>query len=157
MSDPVGKIEAVKNRLNTYVTNAIGGSAYNDWRIDVNSITSFPLSTLRLPNIDLVHENYGRLTPDAGRWAHYGFTIFIHEERDDQYGVGTPDDYQTLDAADDLIDYLYSIRGNEDEKTDYGIYWIYDLMIEATNQARSPRDISTINVSGKIRAKWLDT
>lgn len=154
MSDPTGKLQAVKGRLNDYVDAAIGGIVSNDWRISIHHIGTFPVSTIRLPSFDLIDENYGKRTPEVGCWAFYDFSVFIHEERDDSYGVSTPDNYQTLDAADDLLDYLIGIRGNATEKSTYGIYNIFNLRIVEENPRGGPRDIATVSVRGRIRAKW---
>ena len=156
MADPAGKLLVVKARLNAYVKDAIGGNVYNDWRITMAYVDKFPTSTIRLPQIALTNENYGRLTPDEGYWAKYDFTIFVNEERDDSYGSGIPDTYKTLDAVDDLMDYLIAIRGNSTEMSTYNIYWIDNILANKESMASTPRNISTYSVAGTLISKWED-
>lgn len=154
MSD-IGRIYTVKQRLNDYVEAAIGGNVFNDWKIDIQYLGTWPTSTIRIPSFGLMNENYGRKTPEGGSWAFYEFTIFIHNKLDDQYGEGVPDSYESYDDAESVIDYLLSIRGNETEKSTYGIYWIDNLGIYVETSKR-PKNVGTISVRGRIRAKWID-
>lgn len=156
MSDPPGKLQTVKSRLNYYVSQALGGYASNDWKIKVWRIGTWPVSTMRFPDIDIRAENFGRETPQSGMWAYFRFTVQIHQERDDQYSPEIADHYQVLDAADDLIDYFLGIRGNQIERDTYGIHWIDGISADEENPRNVPRDVAAVRVSGVIQSKWLD-
>jgi len=159
MADPVGKPQAVKARLNAYVTAALtSGTFKNDWHISVSNLDrgDLPLTTARFGKYDLVNENYDRRTPEQGYWAMYDFTVFLHEERDSQYGVATPDNYLTLDAIDDIIDYLNSIKGDSTEMSTHNIVWIDNIVATRENISTNPRNISTWSIRGIIYAKWED-
>lgn len=151
----LGTIYTIKSRLNDYVTWAIGGNVFNDWRIDINYATAFPTSTLRIPSFDLVDENYGRKTPEDASWVYYDFSIFIHGKYDIT-GGSTPDAKDAMDNGDVMLDYLVGIRGNESEKSRFGIYWIDEILINVETKDRRPRDIRTVSVRGRIKAKLLD-
>jgi len=156
MSDPVGKFEAVKNRLNDYVDAAVGGIVSNNWRIGVEYIGTFPMSTLRFGGAQIIDENYGGKVPEAGSWIIYEFSIFVHEKAVSNYLDATPKFYKAMDAADNIIDYLIGKSEDEDEKTDYGIYEIYDLVLDGVQPDRRARNVGRMVITGRIRAKWLD-
>jgi len=154
MMDKVGGIQVVKNRLNNYVEEAIGGGVFNNWRISVTDLDEMPVSTLRFPSVDVVNENYDRRTPEKGSWAYYDFTIFIHDEIDEETSDKNPESHRVMDDADLVVDYLLLMRGDETEKLTYGIYWIDEIRV--VKERSAPRNISTLSVRGRIRAKWLD-
>ena len=154
--DVKGKFEVVKNCLNNYVYAAVGGTVSNNWKIGIKDLSTFPISTLRFGNVQIIDENYGGLVPEAGSWAIYEFSIFVHEKAVSTYLGTTPKFYEAMDAADDIIDYLIGKSENEDEKTVCGIYEIYDLFLDGVQPDRRAKNVGRLVVSGRIRAKWLD-
>jgi len=154
--DPKGKFESVKNRLNDYVTAAIGGHVSNDWRINIKELGTFPISTLRFGVVSLLNENYGGLTPESGCWAEYEFSIFIQDkEYSDQLDTVLKH-YSVMDDASDVVDYLIGKSGDSTEISSYGIYEIGELRIEYNQFRRGGRNVGRAIVRGKIRSKWLD-
>lgn len=158
MSYPTGKLELVRERLYDYVGSALGGSVYADYRIEVNIVGTYPISHVGIETFNLVTENFGRRTPEVGYWSYYDFYVFIHNKLENEftYTRKVPTDHSVMDDADTLVDYFLSIRGNESEKTNYGIYWIDQIRIERVGQRGRPDNIATCVVAGRIRAKWLD-
>lgn len=156
MSDPAGKAQAVKARLNDYVAAALGGSVSNNWRINIMLLNTMPVSTIRFERIRLENTNYGRKTPDDGVWATYPFTIHIHEEIDTSVEDGNPISHPTMDLAEELIDYFVSIRGDSTERTTYKIQWMDGFRIQEISPRSIPRNIYTIAVTGNIYTQWVD-
>jgi len=156
LSDPKGKFEVVKNRLNDYVTSAVGGTVSNNWRIGIELLTTLPISTIRIDPATLIDENYDRRTPERGCWVIYEFTIFVHDEAITTYLDTTPKFYKAMDDADNIMDELISKSEDATEKTDYQIYRIYDLRLDYTQPDRRARNLGRMIVSGRLKAKWLE-
>lgn len=157
MSDPAGKPQAVKDRLNYYVDEALGGTVTNNWRINIMLLDDLPISTVRFEDVILMDHNYGRKTPDDGEWAEYGFMIYIHQKIDTNVPPTNPIGHRTMDLADDLIDYLVGIRGDSDERNTYLIQWIDQLSMREVRPKSVPRDIYSMSVSGVVHVQWTDT
>jgi hypothetical protein len=157
MSDPAGKPQSVKDRLNYYVETALGGEVINNWRINIMLLDSRPISTIRFEDITLDNLNYGRKTPEDGEWAEYNFAVYIHEDIDTTVPETNPIAHQTMDLAEDLIDYLVGIRGDSTERSTYKIQWIDNLMAKEVNPSSVPRNIYTISVTGTIHVQWTDS
>ena len=156
MSDPAGKPQAIKSRLNYYVNEAIGGTVSNNWRINIMSLRDFPISTIRFDDVTLDDLNYGRKTPDDGEWAEYDFTIYIHQKIEVNVEPTNPIGYKTMDLVDTLIDYLIGIRGDSTERSTYLIQWIGDLTSKEVRPKSVPRNIYSMSVSGTMYVQWLD-
>lgn len=157
MSDPKGKPQAVKERLNYYVDEALGGTVSNNWRIDVMKLKEFPVSTIRFNDVMLNNMNYGRKTPVDGVWANYMFNVYIHQKIDKSVTGNNPIAYKTMDLADTLIDYLLTIRGDSTERSTYKIQWIDSLSMKEVSPKSLPRNIYSIAVTGMMHVQWTDS
>lgn len=156
MSDPKGKIQVVKSRLNDYIVAAIGGIVSSNWKINITSLGTKPITSIKFDNISLNDETYGRLLPTAGSMCTYEFTLFVHDDADPTYRDTTPIFYKVMDDADDIITYLKGKDENDTEKSDYGIYRIFDIDTDFSIPGREPRDLGRMVIKGKILTKWLD-
>lgn len=156
MSDPKGKMQVVKARLNDYVVAAIGGTVSNNWRVGIELLSTLPLSTIRIDPVTLISETYDRRTPEQGYWAIYEFTIFVHEKAVTTYLDTTHKFYKAMDDADDIVDTLISKSEDSTEKTDYQIYRIYDIRLDYTQPDRRAKNVGRMIVSGRLKSKWID-
>jgi len=156
MSDPVGRPQAIKDRLKYYVDDALGGSVSNNWRINIMLLPSFPISTIRYDDVTLNNMNYGRKTPDDGKWAEYRFTVHVHQTITTSVPVTNPIGYKTMDLAEELVDYLIDIRGDSTERSTYKIQWIDQLRTREVSPKGNPRNVYTVAVSGTMYVQWVD-
>jgi hypothetical protein len=153
--DRPGKFEVVKNRLKEYVESAVGGTVSNNWRLKIYDIGTFPLSTIRFEQ-GLLHDlTYSTRMPEWGCWILYEFSIYVHEKSVSTYLDTTPKFYLAMDDADLIVDELISKNEDDDEKTNYGIYQIYDITLDFEQPSGRAKNMGRMEVRGRLRAKWL--
>lgn len=148
----------IKNRLNDYVVNAIGGTVSNNWNVNISVFPTDSVATIKIEPDRILNITYGNRVPEAGAFRELSFTIFVSMDIDREQEGHHPINYSLLDYVEHLTDYLIEISGNVIERNTYNIYRIYDLQTEEyiSHDTSRPRSKSTFVIRGKLLSKFLD-
>lgn len=151
--------DMVKERLATYVREAVGGFVSTNWNIELKETDNLrPIVTIKLEPIKFTDPTYGKLVPESGAFANFTFTIFIFDDLDRTQNEEHPDDWAAEDAADAIFTKLLQKSGDETERTTYSIHRIYNMSIKegTPDDQHRQRALARYVLKGELDAKWTD-
>jgi len=149
---------AIKERMIYYIQEAIGGTVTTNWNVDIAYADERPSSSIKFEPIIWDDPTYGKLVPEVGAIVEITFSIHIVNDIDETYDMEYPYNYRVLDDAETLIDYLIDMSEDTTERSTYKILKIYDMIVDeiSSSKANRGRNISTVEIKGKIEVKWED-
>lgn len=148
--------DLVKQRLDDYVYEAIGGYVTTNWNTVVTRAKDQPFASIKFEPITWEDETYVSTSKSA--WAYLTFSIVISYEVDRQTDLQHPMNYDAMDKADLVLTKLIEKMEDDTEQTTYKINNITDLHIEDggwDKKARAGKRYQYI-VKGVIKAEWTD-
>lgn len=152
MSDPTGRMEAIKKRLVVMIETGLGniGTVSPEWLPETRDFRNLPFVSVKLDDVGLVDLTYGQKTPQDGIFQHFTFSAYIWASN--CKAAGEAENRYAHQHADDIIDYLKSRRNLESAN---GILDITEL--GARELESDLLGLSRILVEGLIFSRRVDS
>ena len=151
--------ETVKWRLKQWVEAALEATEANsfvtvDWTINVAVGKKMPSASIKLNRQEHLLLTYDTALNDD--WMMYPFSIRIVDKINWDPYVGEPRAANSQYFTEIVIDYLYSKKQNETEKTSYNIHDIRDIQFRIIRGKRTIRNrkLKTYEITGDLLVKW---
>jgi hypothetical protein len=158
-----GRMTAVKNKMLEIISGADPSllpqntHVRGDWKIAINYLeTNYPIVTLRLGNVNVIEQIYGRQMSATrrGHYVAYSFSAHVWAEKSYQLFDEGADEHQTQarlasDLADIIIDTLEKYNGDETS----GICYFDNITARESEPERGPQRLTRIIIEGMILVK----
>lgn len=155
-----GRIRYIWERMYTWIDTIMKSYDYETYQIegddfDVTKTKNYPLITIGVDDSQHRDETFGRdVESSEGVMVYYPFTMYVWDYHTEDPGYPKYHDLHIL--GDRITDYLKNIKRSSTEKDTHRIYGVFDIDSEES-QPRNIRRVGRIIVTGRIRAKRLDT